>query len=289
MLNIFGTSNINMKFHQLISGYCKQFEKFIRVDGKWQLIKIPALCFYMEHPTYGSILFDTGYSNYFFQATRKFPYRMYRYVTPVSVSENESIISELKRINVDVSQIQYIILSHFHADHIGAVKLFPNAQFIYLRRAYEKLRKLPKVIQTKVGFVPDLLPEDFLARSVQLNEQQTIPLPDGFPFPRGMDVFGDASMIAVDLPGHAVGQIGIMFQTEDQIKFLCADAVWESIQYKKKIKSHPLMKLIADDGRELDESFHRVIQFHKQYPEVQIIPSHCREVWQSHRKEIAKR
>ncbi|HLR71368.1 MAG TPA: MBL fold metallo-hydrolase, partial [Pseudogracilibacillus sp.] len=235
MLDLFETSNVKLKFHTLSSGYCKQFEKFIRSDGKWKFIKIPALCFYLEHPLYGSILFDTGYSKHFFKATRKFPYRFYRYATPVSVSEEESIVSELKRINVDVSQIDYIVLSHFHADHIGAVKLFPNAQFIYLPSAYEELQKLNKIKQTKVGFVPDLLPEDFLERSIQLNERQTVSLPETFPFPRGIDVFADGSIMAVDLPGHAVGQIGIIFQTKDRIKFLCADAVWESIQYKKQI------------------------------------------------------
>src|SRR5699024_9544462 len=143
---------------------------------------------------------------------------------------------------------------------------------------YEELQKLNKIKQTKVGFVPDLLPEDFLERSIQLNERQTVSLPETFPFPRGIDVFADGSIMAVDLPGHAVGQIGIIFQTKNRIKFLCADAVWQSIQYKKQIKSHPLMKLIADDRRALDESFNRVLQFHKQYPEVEIIPSHCREV-----------
>lgn len=277
-LNLFNTT---LKLRTLSSGSCRQLEKFLRKNGKWRAIQIPALFTYIEHPTYGSILFDTGYSPHFYKATKRMPYAFYRYITPVSINEDNTASEQLKQIGVQSEAIQYIILSHFHADHIGALKEFPNAKFIYLQASYDMVKNRNRFSQTKAGFVPGLLPKDFVERSLPIDEERTVSLPISFPFKRGLDIMGDGSIIAVDLPGHAAGQIGILLATKDQKYFLCADGVWESNAFKKAIPPHWLTNVIVDNRYEARDTFARICTFHKNHPEFCIIPSHCREVWQS--------
>lgn len=277
-LNLF---NIPLKFTVLSAGSCKQLEKFLRTDGKWRVVQIPALFMYIKHPTYGSILFDTGYSPHFYEATKRMPYAFYRYITPVSVNEINTASEQLKKMNILPEDVDYIILSHFHADHIGAVKEFPHARFIYLQAAYDTVKKRNPFSQTKAGFVPGLLPNDFIERSIPIDEEKTVQLPKSYPFTRGLDVMGDESIIAVDLPGHAAGQIGILLATTEQKYFLCADGVWERNAFQNSIAPHWLTNVIVDDRREAKDTFNRICTFHENHPEFCIVPSHCREVWES--------
>ncbi len=275
-LNLF---KIPVELTTLSAGSCKQLEKFLRKDGKWEVIEIPALFTYLKHPTYGSILFDTAYSPHFYKATERLPYALYRYITPVSINKETTPAAQLKKRGIQPEEIQYIILSHFHGDHIGAAKEFPNASFIYLQASYDKVKNKNSFAQTKAGFVPGLLPTDFIERSMPINEERTVQLPKSYPFKRGVDIFGDRSMIAVDLPGHAAGQIGILLATKDRKYFLCADGVWESNAFRNRVTPHWLTNVIVDNRKEARDTFNRICTFHANHPEFYIIPSHCREVW----------
>lgn len=259
------------------AGYCKQLEKITIGDGKGRTIHFPAHFFCIEHPQLGPILFDTGYTDRFFPATARFPFLLYRWITPVHVAENETAIRQLQLAGVHAKDISYIILSHFHADHISGLNDFPYAKFIYLQAAYDDVKHRKGWSALLAGFLPDLLPPDFEQRSLPLDESKLVSLPPSFPFKRGLDIFGDGSIIAVDLPGHAAGQIGILFDTKQQPYFLCADAVWSSRAFREGVKPHWIANLMMNHPQQYKESFQNVQQFHKNHPEYRIIPSHCSE------------
>lgn len=77
------------------SGSCRQFEKITIRDGAWRTVSIPALFACIEHPHLGLILFDTGYSSHFFKATHQLPYAIYRWMTPVEWTKEQSAVYQL--------------------------------------------------------------------------------------------------------------------------------------------------------------------------------------------------
>ncbi len=263
------------------AGYCTHAEKWTIKGGTSQICKFPAIFACIEHPELGPILFDSGYSERFFTETSEFPYSLYRRTTPVFYTEAESAANQLRQRGVDPADVKYVILSHFHADHIAGLGDFPHASFIYLSAAYEAVRHRRGFAAVRAGFLPGLLPPDFAARSLPIDERQTVPLPVGFPFPRGLDVFGDGSIIAVDIPGHAAGQIGLLLATDERTYFLCADAVWSSKAYRELLPPHPLAGLIMSSRKLYMQSFRSVHELHKRYPDIRIVPTHCVEVWES--------
>lgn len=270
--------SLKVKLTVLAAGSCTQSERITIRGGAKRTIRIPALLSCIEHPRLGPILFDTGYSERFFTATRRFPYILYRWATPVRVSEQEKAVYQLDEAGIKASDIAFVILSHFHADHIGGVQDFPNANFIYLQDAYDRVKRRRGFSAIRAGFLPDLLPQDFEKRSNPINEQQLVSLPSSYPFERGLDLFGDGSVVAVDLPGHAAGQIGVLLDTEEGPCFLCADSVWSSRAYREALPPHWIAGLIMDNRRQYKDSFQRIHQFHKQHPEFRIIPSHCNAI-----------
>jgi glyoxylase-like metal-dependent hydrolase (beta-lactamase superfamily II) len=268
-------NKIPVKLTLMAAGYCTHPEWITLNGGSFRSVPFPAGFACIEHPELGVILFDTGYSSRFFSATMRFPFSLYRKLTPVIYQDNQSAANQLDALGIAAKDVKLIVLSHFHADHLGGLRDFPNAQFIYLQEAYDAVKDRRGFSALRAGYLADLLPDDFLARSLPIDETLQLAVPENFPFLRALDLLGDSSLIAVDVPGHAAGQIGLLVLTDQQPYLLCADAVWSSRAYREHRLPHPFAGLIMSNRTEYRYSFERLCRLHEQYPEVQIVPSHC--------------
>lgn len=271
-------TEIPVQLSILSAGYCLHPERLTLRGGSLKPVEFPAGYALIRHPLLGPILFDTGYSARFFQETASLPASLYRRITPVVYSEEESAVRHLADNGIAPEDVRYIVLSHFHADHVGGVRDFPQAQYIYLRKSYDAVSSLGPVRATKAGFLPGLLPEDFNPRSLLVDEYSAKrPLPPGLPFSEAYDLLGDGSLLAVELSGHAAGMIGLFVSTSEHDYLLCADTVWSSRAFLENRRPHPAAGLIMSSRSEYIENFERLRQIHERFPEIRIVPSHCRE------------
>ena len=262
------------------AGYCTQSAHLLMRGGPRQTVRFPAIFALLEHPQQGLILFDTGYAPNFYTLTRRFPYSLYAKITPVYVTPSETAQAQLAHLGIQPDDIAWIIVSHFHADHLCGLTQFPQARFIFFQHAFESVRGLRGWAALRHAFLPNLLPPDFAVRAHPLDPHQTVPLSaDYAPFTQAVDLFGDGSLLAVELPGHAVGQMGLFVETgSDQRTFLIAEACWHSRAYRESILPHPLVRLFFADWGAYKTTFAQISQFHCLHPDVPIIPSHCSEV-----------
>jgi len=261
------------------TGYCTHPEAIALRGGRWKSVEFPALVALIQHPTIGNILFDTGYSERFFQETKQFPNRIYALTTLVYLQPEESVINQLKQQAIAPESIRYIVISHFHADHIGGLADFPNAQFICAQSAYDAVKQKTGLWAVKAGFLAGLLPPDFEQR-VHFVEQkkQVSALPEWFE--TGFDLFGDRSIIAIELPGHATGQLGLMFVDKtEQCYFLVADACWSSRAYQELLAPQAIAQLIFSDAKTYGITLKKLHELHKKHPEIRIVPTHCADFW----------
>lgn len=272
------------QFDVLIGGACKQVEKWTNREKPFKIIQFPAHFFYIKHSKKGHILIDTGYSDYFFKETKTFPYSLYRKITPLSFSNHESAKHQLERLGVKASDVRYIFITHFHGDHIAGLKDFPNAIFICSKKAYESVKNLVGLKAVRNGFIPGFLPKDFLDRVKFLEEGPTYQekvksswrlAKPGEPV---FDVFGDGSLLSVDLSGHANGQMGVYMSYRNRNIWLIADAAWDSDGYRKNSMPTRLGRLVLNNYKEFKRSLLHIHDFAKKNQDVWIVPSHCREV-----------
>ncbi|CAG7642001.1 N-acyl homoserine lactonase AttM [Paenibacillus solanacearum] len=270
-----------VKLRLFAAGYCKHPEWITIRGGGVAAIRIPALFACIEHPEAGILLWDTGYADRFLTETEKLPNRLYRAVTPVWIRSEDNAVRQLASVGIAPEQVKGIIISHFHADHIAGLKDFPAASFYYTQEAYEGVRLLRGIAAVRKAFLPGLLPADFVQRSRIIPPARRIDPPVNDPFPDAMDVLGDGSLLAVGLPGHAAGQIGLLLSTQQQDYLLCADAVWSSAAYREHRPPHPLAGLMMESKRQYDQSLERLVRLHREFPALRIIPSHCPEVWEN--------
>lgn len=279
---------MSIKLDLFQAGYCTHKAHVVLQDEKRKEMKFPAIFALINHPKHGYILFDTGYAERFYEATKPFPYSIYAKVTPVYFNTGESAIDQLKDRGIEAKDISFVFISHFHADHISGLKDFTDSQFICSKTAYDSIKNKKGMCALKAGFIPHLLPADFMDRIIFIEDCKMFePKLDCIPYEQQefiktyekvFDVFGDETLLSVDLSGHAVGQFGLFFKVDQQYIFLVADAVWRSRSYREKIYPKSIAKLIMSDSVQYRKNLDKLHDFHQSAPHILIVPSHCEEV-----------
>ena len=190
--------------------------------GSWKPHNFPIRFGLLDHPAQGIVLIDTGYSDALFQS--KDPHvALYRNVLRPKLNEAGLAKSVIEAIGAKSADVRHIILTHLHADHICGLDNFPNALIHSSAVSLAGWKNQKNFVSTFKGFFPSLLP-DINARYVQPVETTTSNnLPWGGV---GHDIFGDGSVISVDLPGHMKGHMGLVFPKLVEPTFHAADADW---------------------------------------------------------------
>ena len=121
------------------------------------------------------------------------------------------------------------------------------------------------------------MPKDFEIRLQLLNHRQTIKLTsDMIPFDTGYDILGDGSLIVIDLPGHAKGHIGVLFQDNmGKIIFLVGDSCWHKQSFQSLRMPSLLTYLFHDNKKTYVDTIQKLHQLYLKNPKIKIIPSHC--------------
>lgn len=267
-----------MRFEMLDAGYCRHPQHIVLRNRSLKLMDFPAMFGLIEHPQHGVILYDTGYAEHFFAATRPFPERLYAWVTPTTLPPGCSARERLAARGIAAEDVGVVIIGHFHGDHAAGLLDFPRARFVFRPEAWRHLQALGRVRAIAQGYLKALIPPDLEARAWALEDRDSRPLPpECAPFTRGWDLFGDASVVLTDLAGHAVGHLGL-FVAGDPPAFLVGDAAWHSRSYREHILPHPMAQGIFADTAAYAETLRNIAAFARARPDALIIPSHCEEM-----------
>ena len=100
------------------------------------------------------------------------------------------IRDQLARINVRPEQVNFIGISHYHDDHTGQAADFPGATLLIGTADWEAIRARP---ESAARFGP------------WIEGGATVQ-----PVPRDQDVFGDGSVIMLNMPGHTPGHHSLL-------------------------------------------------------------------------------
>ena len=276
-----------VRFKVLRVGHCHHPQCIAARGTGLKSIEFPSLCFLIKHPEKGYILYDTGYDNYFFEETKTFPNKLYAIVTPVHLNEEECLGNQLKTLGLTFNDIEHVIISHFHADHIAGIKKFTTSTFICFSDDLKKYKKMHSFKQLTKAFLSGLVPKDFESRMIDVNGLRKSQFKlEGFP--EVYDIFGDNSLLGVPLSGHTEKQLGLFFQEKNQQYFLVADAVWGIDYLRNNQRPSSITRLLVDSKRNFDDTFNKLRNILTKHKDIQIIPSHCNKTYEKIKNKDTK-
>src|SRR4028119_1591727 len=117
-------------------GSLKTQVQFIKMNqGLGDPYEIPVPFFLITHPR-GNVLYDGGNALEVAQDARGHWDAVVDAYDPV-MTEDDFVVKQLQRMDVDPTSVRYVIQSHLHLDHSGAIGHFPNAEYVVQRRELE--------------------------------------------------------------------------------------------------------------------------------------------------------
>lgn len=212
------------------------------------ICRFPARAYLIENAA-GRWLWDTGYASHFLDHTRDGLFAWYRRITPVQFDGSQAIAMQLRSRGVSVADLNAVILSHFHGDHIAGLRDLRGSPVWLLGRGWDATRCLRGIGALRKGFVPGLIPPDFEAACVPIESFECVALPASLaPFREAYQAPGAlGEILIVDLPGHAAGHVGAFIATDDGWVLLASDAAWSPVSYRERVGPSRIAHAVMDD------------------------------------------
>jgi N-acyl homoserine lactone hydrolase len=126
---------------------------------------------------------------------------------------DQEVAAQLAKAGTTPEEIEIVVLTHLHWDHVGDVTKFPNAQFIVseveLKCALDPIPPLYIAYEAlQLGLEPIFLKVIERIKTVDMREKEIV---------EGVKV--------IPLPGHTPGSIGVVVETEKGPYVIAGDAV----------------------------------------------------------------
>ncbi|KAK4230307.1 NAD binding domain of 6-phosphogluconate dehydrogenase-domain-containing protein [Podospora fimiseda] len=193
---------------------------------------VPSLSFLIQHPSHGNIIFDLGIKRNIKDYTpAQQAHIAQRQPTITSPDCADSLRNNTNPLD-PTKDINYIILSHVHWDHVGTPSDFPNSTFLVGSGTLDVLLNGAGPLYPSELFNHDELPFERTIEFPPIDEngpkKHTFttswtwkPLPT---FPFTLDLFNDGSIHIIDAPGHLYGHINLLCRlSESKYVYLGGD------------------------------------------------------------------
>lgn len=207
---------------------------------RYKKINFRAKLIHVANSNIGDVVIDTGYSREMFRLkTGKLNVGLHNIVTPIKLSE----------FRHDLLKPDFVILTHFHIDHIGGLLNYKDVPIICSRECYEHNRNLRGFDKLRSGFINALLPTDIDQRILYIEDFKKEK-----PFYGFDNVYSYGDFRFVKLDGHAKGQYGVVYKDV----FYTGDAYWLAENLQNNIMPSRLTALIHEDFKAYRETLYKL-------------------------------
>ena len=155
-------------------------------DGR--KLQLTASCYLIRHAD-EYMLWDTGYP----AATPGAP-------PPSGPTVKVSVVEQLARLKIEPAQIKYVGISHYHGDHTGQAASFPQATLLIGQGDWDVLNG-----PTPSGTTNAAPLKHWLSGAGKAE-----------PVARDKDMFGDGTVVMLDMPGHTPGHHSLLVALKEK-------------------------------------------------------------------------
>jgi glyoxylase-like metal-dependent hydrolase (beta-lactamase superfamily II) len=247
-----------MKLNFLPAGRLRM-KKSIYVAGadRSETIDLPVSSALIRHKQ-GNVLFDTGCHPSVVDHAEGRWGSLAKIMKPL-MSANETLLPSLACVGLGPDDIDIVVNSHFHPDHCGCNQFFRKATILAHAKEIEAAK------------APGAEAAGYLRADWDYGQ----PIE---PVNGEKDLFGDAGVVLVPLPGHTPGTIGALVSLDRDGQFLLAS---DSVSLRQNLDADAAPRNTWNAGEQL-KTFAEVRRIEK--AGATVICGHDDRQWQSLRK-----
>lgn len=176
------------------------------LKGFDEMTALPTWSFLIEHESGRKLLFDLGIPTDWQDMAPNVADGLKKYGWGITVEK--PTVDILKEENILPGDIEGIVWSHWHWDHLGNPSTFPASTKLIVGPGFRE-EKLPAYPTNPKADVRDIDFKDRDLMEISFEETQALQI-GSF---RAYDYFEDGSFYLLDTPGHAVGHLAGLART----------------------------------------------------------------------------
>jgi glyoxylase-like metal-dependent hydrolase (beta-lactamase superfamily II) len=160
-----------------------RFSDTMAYEGK--KLELTASCYLIRHADH-YMIWDTGYP--------------VTAATPNGPTVKVTLVDQLAQLKIKPAQINYVGISHYHGDHTGQAASFPQATLLIGQGDWDVLKGPTPSGTTNAAPLKHWL--DGAGKSE--------------PVAKDKDVFGDGTVVMLDMPGHTPGHHSLLVKLKEK-------------------------------------------------------------------------
>lgn len=247
-------------------------EATIYDGGSWFKVRKLVHCAVLVRHPKGDVLYDTGIGKEVESQTEVFgPLDRQLF----KIKDLSPAVEQLGQNGYKPTQLMAIIPGHMHWDHASGIEDFPGVPVWVQNASLEEAR---------TGHVPAFLKSQYDAEDIRW-QPLTLTPESHLGFGPSLDIFGDGSVVLVDLSGHTLGQVGMFLTLPDGARyFFIGDTTWVLEGITTNSSRPWLTHKLAGVDRDIDQNARLVQKIHelsKANPALTIVPAHDENVLQT--------
>jgi glyoxylase-like metal-dependent hydrolase (beta-lactamase superfamily II) len=180
----------DIQLYMFQTGILRTKVKYIKMNQGDDSYDIPVPWFLIKHPK-GNVVIDGGNAAEVAIDKRAHWGAVVDAYDPL-MKPSENCVDQARSVGVQPDDVRYVLQSHLHLDHSGAIGRFPKATTIVQRAEYEYAQK-----------------PDWFAKGAYIRADIDHPGVDwkflGGEYTDNYDVFGDGTIRTIFTPGHSPG------------------------------------------------------------------------------------
>jgi glyoxylase-like metal-dependent hydrolase (beta-lactamase superfamily II) len=171
------------------------------------------------------------------------------------------------------AKLRWILPTHAHWDHMAGAEDLPGTPILL---APAEIAYLEAELAT-----PDIVAaSDIRALKPRFRPIAFKPRPY-LGFSQSFDLYGDGAVVAVPLPGHTPGSLGVFVKAGGKTMFHIGDAAFVAEAVEKGLPKNPALRPVVDnDGPAADAQVKALAAFHAAHPDIVVVPAHDRTAWE---------
>jgi glyoxylase-like metal-dependent hydrolase (beta-lactamase superfamily II) len=209
-----------IQLYMFQTGTLRTKTKYIKMNQGEESFEIPVPWFLIKHPK-GNVVIDGGNAAEVAHDAKGHWGDVLAAYMPV-MDPSETCVAQAASVGVAPEQVRYVLQSHLHLDHTGAIGRFPNATHIVQRQEWD------------YAFNPD-----WFAKGAYIRADFDRPRVDwkflGGEYTDTFDLFGDGTIRAIFTPGHSPGHQSFLIRLPNTGPvLLCIDAAYTMDHWNEK-------------------------------------------------------